>query len=360
MPTLSQLRRYSVARTFFRPTSLPAAIERLGFVQADPIRAPARAQDLILRHRVKGYRAGDLEAGYPRLAVEEDAFVNYGYLPRATASLMHPRTPRHAWSAEHEARAGEVLAFVRSRGTVHPAEVDAQFQHGTATNWFGGSSRVSTQLLDSMHYRGLLRVAGRTGGTRTYAVAAHATGPETEPAEGYDRLVDVAVRLYAPVPARTLRLLVGMLRYGAPQWRDQRLAAIERALARYESATVDGVRYLWPGDEDPTSRRWTPKAEVRLLAPFDPVVWDRDRFTRLWGWEYRFEAYTPAAKRVRGYYSLPLLWRDQVIGWANLKVVDGRLLTELGYADATPSDSAYAPALAAELDRVAEFLGLAR
>jgi uncharacterized protein YcaQ len=58
------------------------AIQRLGFVQADPIRAPARAQDLTLRHRVAGYRAGDLERRYPRLAIEEDFFVNYGFLPR--------------------------------------------------------------------------------------------------------------------------------------------------------------------------------------------------------------------------------------------------------------------------------------
>ncbi|MGC4048239.1 MAG: crosslink repair DNA glycosylase YcaQ family protein [Paludibaculum sp.] len=49
---------------------------------------------------------------------------------------------------------------------------------------------------------------------------------------------------------------------------------------------------------------------VRLFAPFDPVVWDRLRFETFWGWAYRFEAYTPAPKRVRGYYALPLMWRD--------------------------------------------------
>ena len=61
-PSLEDLRRYAVARSLFTPTTLPAAIRRLGFVQADPIRAPARAQDLTLRHRVKDYRAGDLES----------------------------------------------------------------------------------------------------------------------------------------------------------------------------------------------------------------------------------------------------------------------------------------------------------
>ena len=59
---------------------------------------------------------------------------------------------------------------------------------------------------------------------------------------------------------------------------------------------------------------------VRLLTPFDPVVWDRARFELLWGWVYRFEAYTPAPKRKLGYYALPLLWRDRVIGWGNLSV----------------------------------------
>src|SRR5262245_48848708 len=72
VPTLADLRRYAVTRTLFAPTTLPAAIRKLGWVQADPIRAPARAQDLTLRHRVADYLAGDLERRYPRLPIEED------------------------------------------------------------------------------------------------------------------------------------------------------------------------------------------------------------------------------------------------------------------------------------------------
>jgi len=75
-PTLDDLRRYAVARTLGPPTTLARAIARFGFVQADPIRAPARAQDLTLRHRVAGYVAGDLERRYARLDVHEDFFVN--------------------------------------------------------------------------------------------------------------------------------------------------------------------------------------------------------------------------------------------------------------------------------------------
>jgi len=80
--TLDDLRRFAVARSLFPPTTLTRALDTLGFVQADPIRAPARAQDLTLRHRVAGYRAGDLERLYHTLDIEEDVFINYGFVTR--------------------------------------------------------------------------------------------------------------------------------------------------------------------------------------------------------------------------------------------------------------------------------------
>jgi uncharacterized protein YcaQ len=123
-PTLVQLRAYAVARSLFAATTLPRAIAKLGFVQADPIRAPARAQDLMLRHRVA---------------------------------------------------------------------VDAHFAHGKVKNWFGGSTNASTQLLDGMHYRGLVRIARRDGGVRVYA-ARDSGAPAPDPAAALDTLVDVVVQ----------------------------------------------------------------------------------------------------------------------------------------------------------------------
>src|SRR5256885_8512271 len=117
-PSLDDLRRHAVARTLFTPTTLPAAIQRLGFVQADPIRAPARAQDLTLRHRVRDYRAGDLERRYAKLDVEEDYLVNYGFLPSAIQRLMHPRTARTPWNAARKKRAQALLEFIRQRGAL--------------------------------------------------------------------------------------------------------------------------------------------------------------------------------------------------------------------------------------------------
>lgn len=356
-PTLEQLRRHAIARSLFRPTTLRRAIERLGFVQADPIRAPARAQDLVLRHRVRDYRAGDLERRYARLGLEEDFFVNYGLMPRSLQRLLHPRTPELVWSPERRAQAETVLAWVRERGVVHPREVDAHFAHGKATNWFGGSSNASTQLLDGMHHRGLLRVARREGGVRLYAAGEPPATP-LAPAEGFDRLLDIAIRLYAPLPLHSIGWLASAVALGAaPQWRAERAAAIRRAAKRLPHARVDGHEWFWPEGENPASRRHRPDESVRLLAPFDPIVWDRRRFEHFWGWPYRFEAYVPAAKRVRGYYALPMLWREQVIGWGNLSWRDGRLSAGFGFVDGrAPRDAAFRLALDDELERMSRFL----
>jgi uncharacterized protein len=356
--TIARLREFAVRRQFPSLTTLGRALTRLGFVQADPIRAPARAQDLTLRHRVTGYLAGDLERRYSRLDVEEDFFVNYGFVTRELHALMHPRTARRAWSAAERKRAERILEFVRARGVVHPREVDEHFAHGKATNWFGGQSNVTTQVMDGMHYRGMLRIARREGGTRVYA-ARNACVPPADVAAAMDRMVDIVVAKYAPVPATTLAHLTARLVYAAPQWMHERAAAKARARQRLPHARVDGVDWYWPEGESPAARRTTLPDVLRLLAPFDPFVWDRPRFELFNDWAYRFEAYTPAPKRVRGYYALPMLWRDRVIGWANLSVREGALVPQLGYvAGRAPADAGFAMALDDELGRVATFLGV--
>jgi uncharacterized protein YcaQ len=128
MPTtLDDLRRLAVAQSLFTPTTLKRALHKLGFVQADPIRAPARAQDLILRHRVQDYRAGDLERRYTKLGVEEDFFINYGFVTRSLQTLMHPRSDscvpaegRLPWPAARRKRAYLLLEFVRERRSRAP------------------------------------------------------------------------------------------------------------------------------------------------------------------------------------------------------------------------------------------------
>jgi uncharacterized protein YcaQ len=118
------------------------------------------------------------------------------------------------------------------------------------------------------------------------------------------------------------------------------------------------VDWYWPATDEPIIA--DAGDAVRLLAPFDPVVWDRRRFEILWGWAYRFEAYTPVAKRKLGYYALPLLWRDRVIGWANVNVsvTSGQLQSKFGYVASRPRGPVFRNALEEELDRLRLFLGL--
>jgi uncharacterized protein YcaQ len=360
--TLDTLRCFAVRRSLFAPITLDEAFDRLGFVQADPIRAPARAQDLTLRHRVDGYRAGDLEHRYHGLGIEEDFFINYGFVTSALHSLMHPRLGGQApWSRSQGKGAALILKFVRERGAVHPREVDEKFAHGTVTNYWGGSSNATTHLLDLMHYRGLLRIVRRDAGIRVYGVREPAALriDKAERARRVDALIDVAVNIYAPLPARSLTALVARIRYAAPQWKEELKPALARARKRLAHGRVGNDDWYWPAAEavdfDPESD------SLRLLAPFDPVVWDRRRFEIFWGWPYRFEAYTPATKRSFGYYALPLLWRDRVLGWGNLTVKNGRLDAKIGYVSGRPPrDRGFKHALDEEITRIRQFLGIAR
>jgi len=362
---LDELRRFAVTHSLFPLTSLKRALHTMGFVQADPIRAPARAQDLILRHRVKGYRAGDLERRFSQLGIEEDFFINYGFVTRELQALMHPRSNSRVpaegclpWPAGRKKRALQILEFVRERGAVHPREVDTHFAHGRVTNYWGGSSNATTHLLDAMHFQGLLRIVRREAGIRIYAAHQHTPGPfdKSERRRRIDVLADVAIRIYAPLPGKSLSFVIRRLRYAVPQWQAEITNAIKRAKERLAHERIDGIDWYWPADENP-ARSEAPEG-VRLLAPFDPVVWDRWRLELLWGWVYRFEAYTPVAKRLRGYYALPLLWRDRVIGWGNLAMKNGELQAEFGFADSRPADASFERELEEELERVRAFLGL--
>jgi uncharacterized protein YcaQ len=361
---LDTLRRYAVARTLFAPTTLQKAIERLGFVQADPIRAPARAQDLTLRHRVKDYRAGDLERRYPKLAIEEDCLVNYGFVPRSLLPLLHPRVAARPWDAATQGRAAEVLAFVRARGVTHPRDVQEVFDHGRVQSWGATNTlNASTALLDGMHYRGLLRVVRRDAGTRVYAAIDHPPADDG-PAARHERARALLLRIvdkYAPLPSASLGYLAHLLRYGAPHLMGETRTLLAELRGSLPQAKLDGVTWLWTPGEDPAAGKWrVDPARARLLAPFDPIVWDRRRFELLWGWIYKFEAYTPPAQRRMGHYALPLLYGDRVVGWSNATLVDkARLEAKLGFAE--PGWARHRDLLRAvddDLSRMAVFLGL--
>ena len=95
---------------------------------------------------------------------------------------------------------------------------------------------------------------------------------------------------------------------------------------------------------------------MRFLAPFDPLVWCRRRFEHLWGWEYRFEAYTKSEKRLRGYYALPLLWGAEIIGWVTIARTPHGLDVRPGFIGTRPDSPDFTRAFDAEIAAMQAFL----
>lgn len=351
-----QLAHYAVTRSLFVAKSLNRAIDTLGYVQADPIRAPARAQDLILRHRVVDYQCDDLEKKYPRLDVFEDMLHNYGFFPNRHLSLLYPRKLSGRWQrfmAEHSILRRKVLRYLNDNESVHPRDVERAISVGARVNGWGGESAATTLMLEGLHREGRARVARRDAGIRVYAAKPPIETKTLLPTQRADGIIRLFINLYAPIPHRTLTQLINMI--GGMKPNVDYAKRIELMVARGEliHAKIDGLDYAWPAAESVQEEAGD---EVRLLAPFDPIVWDRRRFEHLWGWAYRFEAYTPPAKRKLGYYALPLLWQSQVIGWANAKVDTGRLNIGFGFVRQRPKAPAFMRALDAEIERFKVFL----
>ena len=243
--------------------------------------------------------------------------------------------------------------MVSSHQQVHPRQLDAHLGSQRELNAWGGYSKATTRSLERLHYRGVLRIAGRQKGVRLY----EAMGRTWEPIdieERLRRLVLLIAQILAPLPEKSLQETMRFLRHAAPMLED-RSKAVKKLLASGDltSGSVDDIRYVWPTE-------WAPPEsvpeKVRFLAPFDPLVWDRRRFEHFWQWRYRFEAYTPVEKRKLGYYAMPMLWRDKIIGWANISNPAGKPLLEIGFVDKEVKDAAFRRELDAEWSRFQSFL----
>jgi uncharacterized protein len=346
LDTISALRAHAINNTLFAPKSLRAAMEQMGFVQADPIRSPAPAQDLILRHRVKNYRVGDLDRKFESLGLEEDYFYAYGFIPEATWHLLHPEARGPLTDLQKR-----VLAHVEKNEAVHPRDLELHFGSEREVNAWGGFSKATTRALENLHRRGLLRVARRERGVRIYSVPTQKRNHLSE-RDRAKELVLLLVKIFEPIPVKQLIRLP----HSKPASSKTREVVTELlASGELISHWVNSVEYVTrPLKKEPGS---APNM-VRILAPFDPLVWDRVRFGLLWNWDYRFEAYTPVAKRVRGYYAMPILWKDDVVGWANISVQNGQLHFDTGYEKKFAKSREYKTELDNELDRFRDFMML--
>ncbi|MCU0306497.1 MAG: winged helix DNA-binding domain-containing protein [Thermoleophilia bacterium] len=343
-----------------------AVLDRLGVIQLDSVAAVARAHELVLLARL-GAHPRDLPW---RLVAAGEAFEWWGHEASLLPVDLHPPMRRlMAEAALGRARGGlerlererpgfvaRIAAEVRDHGPVSARELaGAEPRRGPWWGWH-----------DAKHACELLFLTGevtavRRGFERRYVV------PE--------RVIPKAV-LDLPVPdadeARRTLLLRAARAIGVGTEADLadhfRLRAgpvrpLVRALVgegALERVRVEGwpePAYVLPGARPPARA-----TRAALLAPFDPLVWFRPRLERLFGMRYRIEIYTPAPRRRYGYYVLPLLAGSALIGRADVRARrDAGTLEVLGaWAEPRADVRRGAPPVAAELTRMAAWLGLER
>ena len=227
------------------------------------------------------------------------------------------------------------------------------------TNAWGGSSTATTHLLDGMHYRGLLRVARREDGIRIYEAVEHPPADDSRAAraERAAALLELVLRKYAPLPGTSFGYLAYLLGYGAPQLPGKRASPLASAREQL-TVRIDGVDLVLARRREPALLALRAR---RAGAPARAVRSDRlgpAPLRAALGLDLPVRGLHAGAEAKLGYYALPLLWRDRVVGWGNASVSGGRLLLQTRFADDTVRDAAFKAELADEKTRMKEFLGL--
>jgi len=307
-------------------------VERLGAVQVDSIDLGLRAHHQILLTRLPGYRPAMLRR------VLEDQRTCFEHWTHDAAVVPvrwfghwrhrfdrdRDRIPRGRWWSSRLGDrgmriVGAVHERVRAEGPLMTADVDAD-RNGRAEPWWGWGPEKAA--LEFLWRTGELAVARRVGFQKVYDLIERVL-PDAlaHPASDPDEHVEwAAVTGLAAIGTGTSGEIAAQLRaVGAEDVR--RWAAGAIAGGRVVEVLVEPAAGGRPRRElalteslAALDRLPEPPEEIRLLSPFDPIVRDRARASRLFGFDYRFEAFVPAAKRVHGYYVLPLLAGDRMIG----------------------------------------------
>ncbi|MBV8199025.1 MAG: YcaQ family DNA glycosylase, partial [Acidobacteria bacterium] len=313
--------------------SVYALVRRLGYVQIDSINVVERAHHLILAPRLRGYRPSLLQGLLER---QRRLFEHWTHdaaaIPTAWFPQWHHRFERYRrelprrpwWRARMGSRPQAVIAQVRDRlergGPLLARELHAESGRGGGSSWWGWSPQKAA--LEYLWWTGEAAIAGRRGFHKLYDLTR--------------RVLPEAVAAARPSPAENLewacrsaleRLGAGTASELAAFWQAVPAAEVKtwcrNAAARGEIAQVEiesadgsppraafavadwGVR----SQAEPAS-----PSRIKILCPFDPILRDRRRTLRLFGFDFRFEAFVPAARRQHGYYVMPLLEGERLVG----------------------------------------------
>lgn len=301
--------------------SVGKALAHLGYIQIDPINVCGRMHDLILRPRMRDYAEGQLLAeihGTPRLGFEhylpgQGILVAFPFAAWPYLHVHHQacRTSGRGYARqltlEEETLARHILAEIKERGPLTSDEIDHDARAETA---WGTRARAVKTVLEKLFIHGRVGIASRKNFRRVYdlperiipaEVRAHPAATKAESARWLARL-RLRQRRLVHLPAKDLLL-------------------IEDQVAALEVEGCPNPLYCLREDLDRIDQALAtpPPPRSRLLAPLDPLLYDRKLTARVWNFEYTWEVYTPAAKRVRGYYALPILSGDELVGHVDPK-----------------------------------------
>jgi len=355
------------------PGTLMKCIERMGFVQIDTIYTVARAHHLILHARFDGYSPEHLRKLHEKdRLLFEHMTHDASYIPSKWLRYWLPRFERQYDNPWWHRRMGDdlkgmtemVLRRITKEGPLLSSDFPVCKEQKTEA-WWGW--RPSKTALEYLWRTGRLAVSRRDNFRKAYDLIER-VHPEistmTRPtkAETIDWACTTALeRLMAATPGEISDFWAAIRVNDVREWcvKAEEKNIIHRVLL--ESA--DGKKTV-PGyalsDWKQRLRKLPPVPDrVRFLAPFDPVLRDRARTLRIFGFDYRFEGFVPAKKRIYGYYVMPLLYRDRLIARADMKMHRDRGELEVKnmfYEPGIKQTSALHKKIDAALDRLADFL----
>jgi uncharacterized protein YcaQ len=348
------------------------AIDRLGLLQIDSVNVLTRAHYLPLFSRLGNYDSGHLDAiawgRKGRRGLFEFWAHEASLLPLASQPLWRWRMDRAARNAGdgkgklHEFRRrkakyiAEILREVTDRGALAASELsNAGPGRGAWWGWSDGKL-----ALEWLFFAGHLTTATRRGTfervydlTERVLPASIQAMPTPPPEEAQRQLLRISARAMGVATETDLR---DYFRLGVADAKARLAELVENG----DLLQVEVEGWQKPGYLDPAARQPRTVAARALLAPFDPLIWERDRTHRIFDFFYRIEIYTPLAKRVHGYYVLPFLLGDALVARVDLKAdrANSTLLVHAAHLEPGADAKMVAAPLREELRLMADWLGL--
>ncbi|MBI2763582.1 MAG: YcaQ family DNA glycosylase [Chloroflexi bacterium] len=385
-------RRFLVLRHLLAPPrSLPAepesvlrVVDRVGSLQFDPLEIAGRNHDLVLLARIDGYRQDWTDRWlYRDRALYETYNKALSIVP--TAELPWYRL---TWERSHARHAGttfdlhaplveELLARIRDTGPLLPREVGPR----KAIDWYWRPTNQVRAILEAMAEAGIIGISRREGNLRVYDLAERLFPAELlaqRPPEADQRRHRLLSRYRAVGLLGTggqSEIFLGTARNGAERTGDREALTDAGEIVPVPVEGFKGVRFVVaaelpileqaerevaagtpPGGQDPG---------VAFLAPLDPLCWDRNLLRRVFDFDYVWEVYVPAARRRWGYYVLPILYGDRLVGRIEPRIerrADTLRVAGLWWEDGFDplEDDRFAPAFAAAIAAHQAFGGVAR